>query len=98
MGIPIASGTHTALSTARSCCTGAHTVVSTARTTVSTLLPGANADHAALRTVHTALRTAHSTLSTPQTGCTRAHTPLRAGTNAAFQQILKISPTKNLIK
>jgi len=30
------------------------------------------------------LRAAHSTLSTPQTGCTRAHTPLRAGTNAAF--------------
>ena len=86
-GMPIASGRHAALSTARSCCTGAHTVVSavrstlsTARTIVSTLLSGANATHTTLHTVHNALRTAHSTLSTPQTGCTRAHTPLRTGT------------------
>ena len=82
MGIPIASVTHTALITARSCCTGAHTVVSTARTTVSTLLPGANTSHTALRTGHTTLRAAHSTLSTPQTGCTRAHTPSRAHSNS----------------
>jgi hypothetical protein len=43
------------------------------------LLSGANA-------AHTALRTAHSTLSTPQTACTRAHTPLRAGTYAVFSK------------